>query len=125
MPVATCHCGATRLELAKAPESATTCTCSFCSKRGTLWSYFELDEVKIAKEESPADYSPSGVNHHHFCATCGCGTYSLTPAWSQEHIDNPSAGIPTKQRIGVNIRLLDDVDVKSIPVSEIDGRNLW
>ena len=40
-------------------------------------------------------------------------------------VTHRSARIPTKQRIGVNIRLLDDIDVKSISVSEIDGRNLW
>ena len=56
---------------------------------------------------------------HHFCANCGCGTYSLSPDWSsgKPDFDNP--------RVGVNSRLLNDFDLDAVPVEVIDGKNLW
>ena len=36
--VGKCHCGATQFEIEAAPESVTSCTCSFCSKTGALWA---------------------------------------------------------------------------------------
>ena len=114
-----CHCGATKFEIVALPESLTTCTCTFCSKRGMLWGYYPADQVTMVSETARAIYNPSVVNLHHFCAVCGCGTYSETPDWSSGEPDM------TKMRIGINARLLDDVDLKSIPHKEIDGRNLW
>jgi hypothetical protein len=75
--------------------------------------------VTIVSETAEAVYSPNVVNKHHFCATCGCGTYSVTPDWSTGQPDM------TKLRIGLNARLFDDVDLKAIKHLEIDGRNLW
>jgi hypothetical protein len=56
---------------------------------------------------------------HHFCATCGCGTYSVSPDWSTGKADfeNP--------KIGVNARLFDRFDLEAVPVVVIDGKNLW
>ena len=116
--VGTCHCGATRFEVETLPESVTECTCTFCSKRGVLWAYYQPEQVKIVSETSEAVYAPR-LNQHHFCATCGCGTYSVTPDWSSGSADM------SKTRIGVNARLFDGVDVKAIRHLEIDGRNLW
>ena len=56
---------------------------------------------------------------HHFCANCGCGTYSESPDWSsgKPDFDNP--------KVGVNSRLFDDFDLDAVPVTVIDGKNLW
>ena len=56
---------------------------------------------------------------HHFCANCGCGTFSESPDWStgKPDFDNP--------KVGVNSRLLDDFDLDAVPVTVIDGKNLW
>lgn len=145
--VATCHCGATRIEIDRLPETATACTCSFCAKRGALWGYFDPSEVRIT-EGAAADYAPSGLNHHHFCATCGCTTVSHTPDWQAadgeagEWAATAAAGGATEavaqdwawdeaaiaalpRRVSVNLRLLDGVDLSAIPVVAVDGRNLW
>lgn len=115
----TCHCGATRFEIAAVPESVTACNCTFCSKRGMLWAYYAADEVTIVSESAKAIYNPNGMNRHHFCATCGCGTFSETPDWSTGEPDM------SRMRIGINGRLLDGVDVGTIPLKEVDGRNQW
>ena len=56
---------------------------------------------------------------HHFCASCGCGTYSESPDWStgKPDFDNP--------KVGINARLFDDFDLDAVPVTVIDGKNLW
>jgi hypothetical protein len=47
------------------------------------------------------------------------GTYSETPDWStgKPDFDNP--------KVGVNSRLFDDFDLDAVPVTVIDGKNLW
>jgi hypothetical protein len=119
--VATCHCGATRLTVARLPETATTCTCTFCTKRGVLWGFFKPEEVVIQSDTEGRDYAPSGINHHRFCSKCGCSTWSDTPDWTEmdETGENPA------QRIAVNLWLLDGVDARVLPVATLDGLNQW
>jgi hypothetical protein len=122
MPVqGSCHCGATRFEVSVAPETVTRCTCSLCSKRGALWAYYTPEQfVLLTPPENVATYRwQTRMVKHHFCATCGCGTYSESPDFStgEPNFDNP--------QIGVNARLLDDFDLDPVPVTVIDGRNLW
>ena len=118
-----CHCGGTRIELPEAPKEATLCTCSYCTKTGGLWGYYPPDAPKILSDTHGAVYSASGgINQHHFCANCGCQTYGISPDWS---LDGPD-GIPEKTKFAINARLFDDFTLlKSLPVGEIDGRNLW
>ena len=56
---------------------------------------------------------------HHYCAGCGCGTYSESPDWStgKPDFDNP--------KVAVNARLFDDFDLDAVPINLIDGKNLW
>ncbi len=116
-----CHCGATQFELAMAPESLTRCTCTLCSKRGALWAYYTPAQFRlITAPEKMATYRWQSMTvKHHFCPSCGCGTFSESPDWStgQADFSNP--------KIGVNARLLDDFDLDAVPVTVIDGRNLW
>ena len=117
--IATCHCGKTRIALPEAPTHATECNCTYCSKSGGLWAYYDPDSVTVTENEG-ADYAPSGYNHHHFCTTCGCTTYGLSPAWSLGDTE-----VPKTMKFAVNARLLDDFDIGALVVEKIDGRNLW
>jgi hypothetical protein len=116
-----CHCGATRFELAHAPESVTYCTCSNCSKRGALWAYYKPSEVKVTSEVAEGIYQwGSKVAKYHFCLHCGCSTYGESPSWTEEgqpDFDNPI--------VAINARLIDDFDPDKTPVEVIDGKNLW
>ena len=115
-----CHCGATRFELAFEPASVTECTCSICSKRGGLWAYYPPQDVTIVSDAKKVSYQwGAKLGRHNFCAGCGCTTYGEFPDFSTgvaDH-DNP--------KISINARLLDDYDVASIPVQRIDGKNMW
>jgi hypothetical protein len=116
-----CHCGATRFELSEAPAGVTRCTCTLCSKRGALWAYYTPAQFHLTTPvENIATYRwGSRTVKHHFCASCGCGTYSESPDWSsgKPDFDNP--------RVGVNSRLLDDFDLDAVTIAVIDGKNLW
>ena len=117
---ATCHCGSTRIEV-PAPTHATQCTCTYCTKSGGLWAYYELDVPRIVSDAHGAIYSASNnINQHHFCAKCGCATYGTSPDWKLG-----DTTIPEKRKFAINVKLLDDFDLKALTVTEIDGRNLW
>jgi hypothetical protein len=116
-----CHCGGTRFEVDAAPETVTRCTCSFCSKRGSLWAYYTPQQFRLTSPpQAVSTYRwRSKTVQHHFCATCGCGTFTETPDWSK---GEPDFEHP---RIGINARLFDDFELEAVPVVVIDGKNLW
>jgi len=116
-----CHCGKTKFELAAQPDALTSCTCSYCAKSGALWAYCGPDDFKLLTPESDRALYQWGTQtiEHYFCDSCGVATYGISPDW----IDNkPDVSV---KKLGVNARLLDDVDIGIIPVTVIDGKNLW
>ena len=122
MPIkGSCHCGKTQFEVSAAPKDVTRCTCSFCSKRGALWAYYKPAQFRLVSQpEDVATYRwGSKTVKHHFCAECGCGTYSESPDWSTGKPDFE------KMKVGVNAWLFDDFDPDAFPVTVIDGKNLW
>lgn len=116
-----CHCGGTRFEVSEAPVDVTRCTCSYCTKRGALWAYYTPDQFQLTSP--PAQGATYRWNTkliaNHFCPTCGCITYTESPDFSrgEPDFDHP--------RIGVNARLFDDFDLDALPVTVLDGKNLW
>lgn len=116
-----CHCGATAFEVSAVPENVTQCTCSFCSKRGALWAYYTPSQFRLATPATNLSTYRWGSKtiKHHFCGTCGCGTFTETPDWStgEPDFDNP--------KVSVNARLFDDFDLGAVEVVVIDGKNLW
>ncbi len=104
------------------PETVTQCTCSFCSKRGSLWAYYTPSQFKLTSSPQNVSFYRWGSKtvKHGFCAICGCGTFTETPDWStgKPDFDNP--------KISVNSRLFDDFDLDKVEVVVvIDGKNLW
>jgi hypothetical protein len=116
-----CHCKATEFEVTEAPGTVTQCTCSFCSKRGSLWAYYSPSQFALLTDSARQSTYRWGSKtiKHHFCGVCGCGTFTETPDWST---GKPDFGNP---KISVNARLLDDFDLGTVEVVVIDGRNLW
>ncbi len=119
---ASCHCGKCTFEIdGELPAELTRCTCTFCSKRGHLFAYYEPRQLRVTKAESDAIYRwQTKMVAHHFCRECGCATYSDSPAFEL----NGNWDGKTR-RIGVNARIIDDFDAATAAVTVIDGRNLW
>ena len=118
-----CHCGNVSFEIeGEIPPTLTRCTCSFCAKRGTLYAYYEPAQFRLTTPE--ADSTTYRWNSkkvaHNFCSSCGCGTFSDSPAFK------PDGSWDGKtRRIGVNARLFNNFDAAEAPVQVIDGKNLW
>ncbi len=130
---ASCHCGATKIELPGQPQSAKECNCSYCARTGAVWGYYRLDELSFVSREEERTYSASdGINRHHFCGRCGMQTFGDSPDWASLYNndgtpkDGGDAGaMPTARTYAVNLRLIDDLDWGTLQVEQIDGRNSW
>ena len=118
-----CHCGKTTFQInGNIPARLTRCTCSFCAKRGHLYAYYapsQLVQTKGRETDNVYLWNTKQVKHH-FCPTCGCGTFSDSPDFKP---DGTWDGIT--RRIGVNARLIDGFDAAAAPVIVIDGKTLW
>ncbi len=118
-----CHCGRVAFEInGDLPPELTRCTCSFCSKRGMLYAYFDPEQFHLTTSEADlATYRwRTKLVAHAFCPVCGCGAYSDSPAFEP---DGKWDG--QTRRIGINARLVENFDAAEYPVKIIDGRNLW
>ena len=118
-----CHCGKTSFEISgDIPEQLTRCTCSFCSKRGALYAYYQPEQFHInASAESDGIYRwNTKLVDHHFCKLCGIPTFSDSPAFERDGTWDQKT-----RRIGVNARLYEGFDAATAPVAVIDGKNLW
>jgi len=108
---ASCHCGAVRLEIARAPESVTDCNCSICRRLGVLWAYYPPGEVTIAAAPDATTayaWGDKTIAFHH-CNLCGCATH-----WA-------SLAEPPIDRMGVNARLMDPAVLAAAKVRRLDG----
>jgi hypothetical protein len=64
------------------PAQLTWCTCSFCAKRGALLAYCEPAQFHLTTAADDAVYRwQTKQVAHHFCPSCGCATYSDSPAF--------------------------------------------
>jgi hypothetical protein len=105
-----CHCGKVRIRVDREPDWVGSCNCSICRRLGTLMAYFHPDEVRIEAEPGATQAYVWGdrciaIMH---CGTCGCLTH-----WE--------GLIPDLDRMGVNARLLDGLDLEKVEVRPIDG----
>jgi hypothetical protein len=113
--IATCHCGAVRLQLARRPRTVTSCNCSMCRRYGALWAYYKAKDVRILRTSARSDEYSWGDRFLKFvrCGVCGCVTH-WTPASSK-------AG----DRMGINARNLDPAVLALIRVRRLDGARTW
>jgi hypothetical protein len=106
-----CHCGRVRFEVATDLEHVTECNCSICTRKGYLHVIVPRDRFRLlAGETDLATYRFGTMTAlHHFCRHCGVASFYVP----RSHPD----------RIDVNARCLDDVDLGALTVRHFDGRN--
>lgn len=109
-----CHCGAVKLEIARAPETVTDCNCSICRRYGTLCAYYSPKDVRIVAAEDQTDIYMWGDRsiEFHRCRICGCVTH-----WAP--VDK------TLDRMGVNARLMPPEILANARVRRFDGADTW
>ena len=112
---ATCHCGAIRVDIPSAPDTATSCNCSICRRLGALWAFYPADAVRITAEPAVLDGYVWGEGKRRFvrCRVCGCTT----------HVDLVARGPDSK--IEVNLRLFEPAALGHFRIRWFDGADTW
>jgi hypothetical protein len=109
-----CHCGRVAFEVDGEPTEAMACNCSICSRKGSLLWFVPRDKLRLlTPEANAATYTfNKHVIKHRFCSNCGIHTHG--------------EGVDPKGRpmAAINVRCLEDFDLKSLKVREFDGRSL-
>ena len=106
-----CHCGRVRFEVTADIAEVTDCNCSVCSKKGFLHLIVEPSRFRLLQGgDALATYRfNTGVARHTFCANCGIHAF-YTP---RSHPD----------KVDVNARCIDGLDLSSVRIVPFDGRN--
>ena len=106
-----CHCGGVAFEVAGELESASECNCSICAKKGFLhWIVPRENFLLLTPEENLATYTfNTHTAKHHFCKTCGIASFYIARS--------------DPDKIDVNVRCLDGVDLSRVAIRLFDGRN--
>lgn len=108
-----CHCGRIRFEAEGEIDAALSCNCSMCQRRGSLLWFVPRDRLRLlTPEENLSTYRfHEHVVRHRFCATCGIHPYGEAQAPSGEDV------------AAVNLRCIEGIDLRAIPVNLFDGRS--
>ncbi len=109
-----CHCGNIAFEVSGDITGAVACNCSICSRKGVLMWFVARSELTLLTPESALSSYTFNQHKilHRFCANCGIHPYG--------EATDPK-GVLTA---AVNLRCIEDLDLKSLPVHEFDGKAL-
>jgi hypothetical protein len=106
-----CHCGRVAFEVTGAIEDISECNCSICAKKGYVHWIVPRETFRLlTPAENLATYRfNTGVAQHHFCPTCGIASFYI-PRSDPDKID-------------VNVRCLEGVDLSALTLRKFDGQN--
>lgn len=109
-----CHCGRVKFEVDGEIDSAISCNCSMCQRKGSLLWFVPRSQLRLLTPESElASYTfNKHVIRHRFCAHCGIHPYGEGRA--------PDG----TETAAVNIRCIEGVDLAAVPVHHYDGRSV-
>jgi hypothetical protein len=106
-----CHCGRVRFRVTANLSRVTYCNCSMCAKKGFLHLIVppECFELVSGKDALTTYRFNTGAAQHTFCATCGIHSFYV-PRSDPDKID-------------VNVRCLDGVDIEVLDITPFDGQH--
>jgi hypothetical protein len=106
-----CHCGRVRFRVTADLAGVTACNCSICTKKGFLHLIVPPEQFEVVSggDDLVVYRFNTGVAKHMFCRTCGIHPFYV-PRSDPDKID-------------VNVRCLDGVDLAALAVQSFDGRN--
>ena len=106
-----CHCGRVRFRVTADLTGITDCNCSICAKKGFLHLIVPREQFELVQgEDALSTYRfGTGVAQHHFCRHCGIHSFYV-PRSDPDKID-------------VNVRCLDGIDLSKIEIRPFDGGN--
>jgi hypothetical protein len=106
-----CHCGRVRFRVTADLSRVTYCNCSMCAKKGFLHLVVAHERFEIlgGKDALTTYQFNTRVAKHTFCSVCGIHPFYV-PRSDPDKID-------------VNVRCLDGIDLKALDVKEFDGQH--
>jgi hypothetical protein len=106
-----CHCGRVRFRVTTDNTKVEDCNCSMCTRKGYLHLIVPPQEFQLLQgQEVLETYRfDTGVARHHFCRHCGIHPFYI-PRSDPDKID-------------VNVRCLDEVDLSRFTITAFDGKN--
>lgn len=106
-----CHCGAISFEVEGELTQVEECNCSICTRKAYLHWIVPPESFRLLTgKDALATYSfNTGVARHYFCPRCG-----VTPFYVPR--SDPD-------KIDVNVRCLDGVDLGALKILPFDGRD--
>lgn len=106
-----CHCGRVRFAVHGDLSTATLCNCSICAKKGFIHLIVlpeDFDLVSGREDLTTYEFNTKTAKHH-FCKVCGMHPFYV-PRSDPDKVD-------------VNVRCLDGVDLGSLNLTTFDGKN--
>ena len=106
-----CHCGAIEFEVEGELEAVEYCNCSYCERVGFLhWYVAPVDFTLLRGADAVETYEfGTRTSRNRFCRACG-----VTP------FRRPRSD---PDKVDVNARCLEGVDLDALPVTRFDGRD--
>jgi len=106
-----CNCGRVRFRVTADLDRVTDCNCSICTKKGILHLIVPPERFALlsGKDELTTYEFNTGTAKHTFCKHCGIHPFYV-PRSDPDKID-------------VNVRCLDDVDLAAISPKAFDGKH--
>jgi hypothetical protein len=106
-----CHCGRVRFRVTASLDRLTQCNCSICAKKGFLHLIVPPAQFELlrGKDDLTTYEFNTGIAKHTFCKHCGIHPFYV-PRSDPDKVD-------------VNARCLDGIDVAAITPKLFDGKN--
>jgi hypothetical protein len=106
-----CHCGLVQFEVDGELTQVSDCNCSICSKKAYLHWIVAPEAFRLLHgQEMLTTYTfNTGIARHQFCRVCGVAPFYV-PRSDPDKID-------------VNARCLDGVDLGCLRIEPYDGRH--
>ena len=106
-----CHCGAIRFEAEGELNDLDVCNCSICIRTGFLHWYVEPEQFRLLGSDETLETYQFGTRtaKNHFCRVCGVAPFRRARS--------------DPDKVDVNLRCLEDVDIDALEFHRFDGRN--
>jgi len=105
-----CHCGRVRFRITTDLKRVSECNCSICAKKGILHHLVppERFELLSGADDLTTYRFNTGIAKHTFCRHCGIHPFYVPRS--------------DPDRIDVNVRCLDGVDIGALTLDFFDGK---
>jgi hypothetical protein len=106
-----CHCGAVAYEVEGPIEHVEQCNCSICTKKAYVHWIIPRERFRLLTpwEELALYTFNTNTAKHYFCPRCGVASFYIARS--------------APDKIDVNLRCVEGIDLATIPITQFDGRN--